>query len=133
MEFQCPSKLWKSEYVSIQNISWKMDIRIWRSRYEFGYIFQVFHTELYQTSRNYRMAIGLLFRVGQTQDPLVKELITGYSKNKTASPIQVDLRYLVPSNVIDDYWFYLGSATIPSCNDGKLHWVVLRKVHSVTS
>lgn len=94
---------------------------------------QIFHTELYQTSRNYKFAIGLFFQVGDKEDPFIKQIIDNYVENKTNAEISVDLRYLIGKNVIDDYWFYLGSSTIPGCNDGKLHWVVLRKVHSMTA
>lgn len=38
----------------------------------------------------------------------------------------------MPRNVVDDFWFYQGSATIPPCSEGRYHWVVSRKVHSIT-
>jgi carbonic anhydrase len=30
------------------------------------------------------------------------------------------------------YWYYLGSATIPPCNDGKLYWIVLKQIFSMS-
>ena len=95
-------------------------------------LLQVFHTELYPTTRNYRVAVGLLFEKGQTQDAFVNEIIAGYEKDPASATIQVDLRSLVPKNVINDYWFYNGSPTIPPCGEGRLHWVVLKKIHSIT-
>ena len=94
---------------------------------------QIFHTELYQTSRNYKFAIGLFFQVAEKEDPFVKEIIDNYDKTKPYAEINIDLRYLISKNVIEDYWFYSGSPTIPGCTDGKLHWVVLRKAHSMTA
>lgn len=32
----------------------------------------------------------------------------------------------------DDFWFYLGSLTIPPCTNAKLNWIVSRKVYSIT-
>jgi len=42
------------------------------------------------------------------------------------------LRQLIPTNVIDDFWFYLGSITIPPCTNGKVNWVISRKINSMT-
>ena len=89
--------------------------------------------ELYPTTRNYRVAVALLFEIGEVQDAFVNEIIGGYAKNKTEAAIQVDLRPYVITNVIDDYWFYSGSPTIPPCGEGKVQWIVLRKIHTVTS
>lgn len=63
----------------------------------------------------------------------MKEIIDNYDKTKPYAEINIDLRYLISKNVIEDYWFYSGSPTIPGCTDGKLHWVVLRKAHSMTA
>lgn len=30
--------------------------------------------------------------------------------------MQVDLSHLLPRNVVDDFWFYQGSGTIPPCS-----------------
>lgn len=96
------------------------------------YLSQIFHTELYPTTRNYRLAVGLLFKVGETLNPFIQDIIAAYEKNKTASSINVDLRQLLSINVIDDFWFYLGSVTIPPCTNGKVNWVISRKIYSMS-
>lgn len=65
-------------------------------------------------------------------NPFIQEIIEAYSINKTVSSINVDLRQLLPINIIDDYWFYLGSLTIPPCTNGKVNWVVNRKIYSIS-
>lgn len=65
-------------------------------------------------------------------NPFIQEIIEAYSINKTVSSINVDLRQLLPINIIDDYWFYLGSITIPPCTNGKVNWVVNRKIYSIS-
>ena len=37
--------------------------------------------ELYQTSRNYRLAIGIMFNVGDKADHFLQNIIDGYEKN----------------------------------------------------
>lgn len=81
---------------------------------------------------NSRFAIGLFFEVGPTADPFLQVLIDAHKQGKVSSPIMIDLRHLLPANIVDDFWFYEGSNTIPPCSNNKFNWVVSRKVHSLT-
>jgi carbonic anhydrase len=47
-------------------------------------------------------------------------------------PIFVNLAELIGLNMIDDFWFYLGSATIPPCSDSKINWVISRKKYAIS-
>lgn len=74
----------------------------------------------------------MFFNEGPTPDPFLQQIIDAYEKSQTSATINVDLSYLLPKNVIDDFWFYVGSITIPACTNGKMNWIVSKKVHSMT-
>lgn len=88
--------------------------------------------QLFPSPSNSRLAIGLLFQVGPTADPFLQALIDGYKNSTVSSPIGIDLRYLLPTNIIEDFWFYEGSNTIPPCSNNNYNWIVSRKAHSMT-
>ena len=33
--------------------------------------------------------------------------------------------------MVDDFWYYLGSMTIPPCSNGKLNWLISKRVYSL--
>lgn len=66
-----------------------------------------------------------MFSVGETGNKFIQAIIDAYD-SKT-SEISFNLNDMIAINLIDDYWFYTGSSTIPPCTNGKLSWVVVKK------
>ena len=79
-----------------------------------------------------KLAIALFFNVGDEEDGFVKKLIHTYSNETGPIPITFHLGPYLAPNIIEDFWFYLGSTTIPPCTNAKLNWVVVNKVFSMT-
>ena len=95
---------------------------------------QIFHTELYSTSRNIKLAVSLLFDVdSSSSSPFLQSVIDGYEDGKSSSKITFNLGDLLAKNNIEDFWFYLGSITIPPCSNGRLNWLVSRKVYPMSA
>jgi carbonic anhydrase len=42
--------------------------------------------------------------------------------------VNLDLSEFLDNDQPFDFWYYLGSATIPPCRDGALEWIVSKKV-----
>lgn len=47
--------------------------------------------------------------------------------------MNVDLSHLLSREQLFDFWFYLGSATIPPCTNGKINWIIPRKIYKMKS
>ena len=95
---------------------------------------QIFHTELYSTSRNFKLAVSLLFDIdSSSSSTFLQSVIDGYEDGKTSSKISFNLGDLMTKNNIEDFWFYLGSITIPPCSNGRLNWLVSRKIYKMSA
>ena len=94
---------------------------------------QIFHMELYSTSRNLKLAVSLFFDIdSSSSSSFLQSVIDGYEDGKNSAKISFNLNDLISKNNIDDFWFYLGSITIPPCSNGRLNWLVSRKVYKMT-
>ena len=81
------------------------------------------------------MAIAIFFHSSpeqQQEDPFINALISSYSQGKASADLEIDLSPYLTKNIIDDFWFYLGSITTPPCTNGKVNWAVLRKPFPMT-
>ena len=59
-------------------------------------------------------------------------MIDGYVEGAKTSNINFNLNHLLKKNNSDDFWFYLGSSTIPLCSNGRLNWIVSKKIFKMT-
>jgi len=66
-----------------------------------------------------------MFSVGNTPNKFLQTIIDAYDSNQ--SEINFNLNELVGINVIDSFWFYTGSVTIPPCTNGKLSWIIVKR------
>ena len=82
------------------------------------------------------MAIAFFFHSSPeatTPDPFIQTLIDSYDPENRTTDSTIDLSSYLTKNIISDFWFYVGSVTIPPCTNGKLNWAVLRKPFAITS
>jgi carbonic anhydrase len=53
-------------------------------------------------------------------------------KNDQVIRFNVDLSHLLNKESLMDYFYYLGSLTLPPCSNGKLNWVVSNKIFKMS-
>lgn len=68
---------------------------------------------------------------GNDENSFIQDVLNGYQNEKSASEIIINLGKLLPRNMVDDFWFYLGSMTIPPCSNGKMNWLISKRVYSL--
>lgn len=90
---------------------------------------QIFFTEAIASTRNERLGLALLFEKSDTQSS--KPLLDIKKSAPDGGSIKLDLSVLLNNAEPFDFWFYLGSGTIPPCIDAKLDWIVSKKIFKV--
>jgi carbonic anhydrase len=71
-----------------------------------------------------------MFEVGDKADPVLQLLMDNY-KPGTNYTTSIDLSHLLNNAKPIDYWFYLGSPTIPPCRLGTMNWIISKRVFSM--
>ena len=62
---------------------------------------------MYSTSRNLKLAIGLLFDIkGNDENSFIQDILNGYQNEKSASEITINIGKLLQKNMVDDFWYY---------------------------
>lgn len=79
------------------------------------------------------MALSVFFQAtnDSVPDPFINSIIEAYSGQASAS-VDLDLSAYLSKAMTSDFWFYVGSLTIPPCSNGKLNWIILREPRAMT-
>ena len=98
---------------------------------------QVFSLELYSSPRNIKLAVSLMFEVGDQDDPALQTIMDSYTPGNETVPfpivnVTLSLGHLLNNNEPFDFWYYQGSTTIPPCYIGGVSWIVAKKVFTMS-
>ncbi len=73
-----------------------------------------------------------MFEVGPQPDPALAAIQNSYAPGAETSTASLNFAHLINNQNPFDFWYYMGSLTFPPCFSGNLHWIVSKRVFSMS-